>query len=115
LRQHAVNAWWMELAFDRFTLERLGDKRIVCAGVSIGPTNLVIDYLEKMIDLFKRAPGKGSEVAPMGIDQAVHNYLVHNGLLPEITLYGNDAGPVFTVGIEDSISCQNSTEVMIQS
>jgi hypothetical protein len=108
LGQQPINAEWIELAFDKSTLERLSDNPIVCSGVTIGPTNLMIDYLEKIIDLFMRAPGKGWEVAPMGLDQAVHNYLVFNALLPEFTLYPNDDGPVLTVGIEDNVSLNNS-------
>jgi hypothetical protein len=106
LRQHHMNAWWMELAFGRSTLERLGDNPIVCAGVTIGPTNLMTDYLERMIDLFIRAPGNWE--AGVLMDQAVHNYLVYNGLLPEMAVYGNDTGPVFTVGMEERISINQS-------
>jgi len=109
LGQQPINAQWIELAFDKATLEWLSDKPIVCAGITIGPTNLIIDYLEKMIDLFMRAPGKGWEVTPsQAIDQAVHNYLVFSKLLTDATLYPNDAGPVLTVGIEDNVSLNNS-------
>jgi hypothetical protein len=107
LRQEPVDAWWMELAFDRSTLEQLGDNPIVCAGVTIGPPNLMTGYLEKMIDLFMSAPGNGWEARP-GIDQAIHNYLVYNGLLPKIELYANNSGPVFTVGLEDNVSLNES-------
>jgi hypothetical protein len=116
LGQQPHNAEWMEVAFDKPTLERLSGNPIVCSGITIGPTNLIIDYLEKMIELFMRAPGKAWEVAQpvagtqksLAIDQAVHNYLMSSGLLTEFTLYPNDDGPVFTVGIEDSISLNNS-------
>src|SRR5262249_46053593 len=120
LGQHPDNAGWVEFAFDKPTLERLSDNPIACAGITIGPTNLIIDYLEKMIDLFMRAPGKAWEVAlpvagqtsafqkSRAIDQAVHNYLVFEGLLPELTLYPNDGGPVLTLGIEDNVSLNNS-------
>ena len=117
LGQQYDNAEWMELAFGEATREQLSDSPIVCSGVTIGPTDLIIDYLEKMADLFMRAPGKGWEVAPMagqisgqkwtGLDQGVHNYLVFNALLPRFTLYPNDGGPVLTVGIEDKVSLNN--------
>jgi hypothetical protein len=104
LGQQPINANWIELAFDKTTLEQLSDNPIACAGTTIGPTGLIIDYLEKMIDLFLKAPGKGVETAVQGIDQAMHNYLVFNGALPELRLFQNNDGPVLTLGIEDSIS-----------
>jgi hypothetical protein len=107
LGQQPENAKWLELAFDKSTLERLSDNPIVCSGVTIGPTNLLIDYLEKIINLFMRAPGKGWEALRGGSDQAFHNYLVYNALLHDFTLYPNDGGPVHTVGIEDDVSLNN--------
>jgi hypothetical protein len=56
-----------------------------------------------MIDTFVRAPGKGWESAQVGIDQAVHNFLVHDRMLSELNVYDNDGGPVLTVGIEDNV------------
>jgi hypothetical protein len=112
LGRHNQNARWIELAFDRATLERLSDKPIICAGVTIGPINLMTDYLEKMIDLFVSAPGEGWDAAPVGLDQAVHNYLVYNFMLSECKLYQNDGGPVLTVGIEDHVSL-NTSELVV--
>jgi hypothetical protein len=94
----ATNAEWMELAFGRSILEKFYAKPIVCSGVSIGPSDLVIDYLKKLIDLFLAAPGEGWQ-----IDQATHNYLIHDGQLAEIALHANNAGPVLTLGMEDSV------------
>jgi len=97
-RGQSMNAEWMEIAFNGSTLERFYDNAIVCVGVTIGPSHLIIDYLTKMIDLFTKAPGMG-----WGTDQAVHNYLVHDGLLPKIRLYENNNGPVLTLGLEDQV------------
>jgi len=113
LGQQPDNAGWIEFAFDKPTLERLSDNPIVCAGITIGPTNLIIDYLEKMIDAFMRAPGKAWDVTPpfqksRAADQAVHNYLVHSTMLSELTLYPNNDGPVLTIGTEDNVSLNNS-------
>jgi hypothetical protein len=108
LGREPANAEWLELAFDKPTLERLNDKPIVCSGVTIGPSNLMIDYLETMIEIFVSAPGKGWEIGKWGLDQPVHNYLIYTQPLPEIVLYANDAGPVLTVGIEDKVSVNRS-------
>jgi hypothetical protein len=114
LGQQPENARWLELAFDKRTLERLSDRPIVCSGITIGPTNLIIDYLEKMADLFMRAPGQGWQAGQSsaqtwhGMDQPVHNYLVFNGLLPACKLFPNDGGPVLTVGIESGVTLNHS-------
>lgn len=114
LGKEPYDAAGLELAFDRFTLNQLKDNRIICAGITIGPADLVTGYLEKMIDLFMKAPGKGWEVAAASpgdepiLDQAVHNYLVYNGLLSEVALYANDDGPVLTLGLEKNVSVARS-------
>jgi hypothetical protein len=108
LGQQPLNCKWVQLAFDTDTLNQLRNKPIVCSGITIGPSNLVLAYSAKMVDLFLSAHGKGWEAATPGIDQAVHNYIVYEGLLPEIEVYPNDAGPVLTLGLEESVSLNRS-------
>ena len=36
---------------------------------------------------------------PVGIDQGVHNYVIHKGLVPGARLIRNGAGAVFTVAL----------------
>jgi hypothetical protein len=113
LGEDSINAQWIESAFDRATLEGISDRQIVCAGVTIGPTSAIIDYLEKMIDLILHAPGTGWELAVQGgIDQGVHNVLVHNYPPEKIALFENNSGPVFTLVLEDSVSMTKSGDVI---
>jgi hypothetical protein len=113
LGQDALNAQWIEGAFDRATLEKLSDKQVICAGVTIGPSPLILDYLKRMVDLILQAPGSVWELAFQGgIDQGVHNYLIHNCLLPQIVLYKNNCGPVLTLASEDSVLMNESGTVI---
>ena len=41
------------------------------------------------------------------IDQAVHNYLIYEDLLPAINVYENNDGPVLTLGLEDKVFYAN--------
>lgn len=104
LGEDAFNAQWIEGAFDKSALEKLSDRQIMCAGVTIGPLPAVIDYLDKMIDLILHAPGKLWELPFLGgIDQGVHNYLIYNLLQPKISIFENNNGPVLTLALEDSV------------
>jgi hypothetical protein len=69
-------------------------KPIVCAGVTVGPGELVLRYLQVMADYLLRLPHQG-----VGLDQAVHNYVLHKGLVPGARLIPNGSGMVSTLGI----------------
>ena len=88
------NRKWLQTAFGGDVLGELGGKPIVCAGVTIGPLPLVLGYLEVMADFLLRLPHQG-----VGLDQAVHNYVLHKGLVPGARLVPNGAGSVSTLGI----------------
>jgi hypothetical protein len=110
LGQSPLNSEWLERAFGTDTLDQLRDKSIVCSGITIGQSNLVLAYSAKMVDLFLSA--HGWQGATPGLDQAVHNYLIYKGLLPAIEVYPNDAGPVFTLAIEKSVSVNGSGRIV---
>ena len=88
------NRGWLIGAYGEAALRELGDRPILCAGVTIGRTSAVIAYLRLMIDQLARLPRQ-----PLGVDQGVHNYLVHKGLVPNARLVGNREGAVLTVGL----------------
>jgi hypothetical protein len=88
------NRKWLKAAFGADVLAELGGKPIACAGVTVGPLQLVLRYLEVMADFLLRLPHQG-----VGLDQAVHNYVLHKGLVPGARLIPNGAGIVSTLGI----------------
>ena len=120
LGEDPINAQWIESAFDKSTLQKISDRQIVCSGITIGPSSLILQYLEKFIDLILQSPGKGWDFVQRGIhgsplnglDQGIHNYLVHNCLIPKIALYENNRGPVLTLGLEDSILVNESGTIL---
>ena len=88
------NRKWLQTAFGDDVLAELGGKPIVCAGVTIGPLPLVLGYLRVMASFLLRLPHQA-----VGLDQAVHNYVLHKGLVPCARLVPNGEGSVSTLGI----------------
>jgi hypothetical protein len=88
------NRKWLQAALGDGILSKLGERPIVCAGVTIGPQRLVVSYLSVMIESLLKLRHQS-----VGLDQAVHNYILHTGLVPEARLIPNGSGAVATLGI----------------
>jgi hypothetical protein len=93
LEDSAYNRSWLATAYGDDVLEQLGGRPISCSGVTIGSVRGVLEYLEVMIDQLARLPRH----IP-GIDQGVHNFVVHKELVPGGLLVPNREGSVLTVG-----------------
>jgi hypothetical protein len=98
------NRGWLAGAYGPETLDELGGRSISCSGITIGAVPAVLEYLELMVDALARLPRQFH-----GIDQGVHNYVVHKGLVPRGRIAGNDAGPVLTLGI---MSAEDATRIL---
>ena len=88
------NRKWLQAAFGGDVVQEMSGRPIVCAGVTVGPRELVVQYLEVMADFLLRLPHQS-----VGLDQAVHNYVLHKGLVPGARLIPNGDGIVSTLGI----------------
>ena len=88
------NRKWLRMAFGDDVAAELGGYPIACAGVTIGPTHLVVEYLRVMVEHLVRL-----RVQAIGLDQAVHNYVLHSERVPSARLVPNGAGIVATLGI----------------
>jgi len=88
------NRKWLQAAFGSEVVREMSAKPIICAGVTVGSVELVLRYLEVMADFLFRLPHQG-----VGLDQAVHNYVLHKGLVPGARLIPNGTGVVSTLGI----------------
>ncbi len=88
------NHKWLRTAFGDGVADELGSRPIACAGVTIGPTELVVGYLRVMVDYLLRLRQQ-----TVGLDQAVHNYVLHSERVPSALLVPNGAGNVATLGI----------------
>jgi hypothetical protein len=86
---------WTENQFGRSDVSRHLDKVVSCAGTTFGDKDGIMNYLTQMVatSLCARRLRKIS-----GDDQGVHNYLIHENLLPAITLHPNRRSAVLTIG-----------------
>jgi hypothetical protein len=88
------NRNWLVEAYGKAVLRTLGDKAISCSGVTIGPRERILAYLEVMTRELLKLSHQAT-----GIDQGVHNYVLHQGLVPSVRLIRNGEGPVLTLAL----------------
>lgn len=81
------NARWIRNAFGEATLARMADKRISCSGTVCGRLSGILLYLEQMEQLILGLPERPKSAA--GGDQGVHNYILHSGLLGNVSIMDN--------------------------
>ncbi len=93
---------WFQLSYGTSTFKRLAAQPLLCAGVTIGDLAAMRRYLDL------NCAESLKIVAVNDIDQAVHNYLIHNCLLPAtIHAYGEgqainlNAVPLSTLRVKD--------------
>jgi len=88
----SYNSSWIREAFGEETLKKYADRNIYCADVSMGTYEDMVRYLDLMCKWFnKLSPRKV-------IDQGIHNYLIHEKLIDNFTVYKNEEGIVITIG-----------------
>ena len=87
------NSKWLQAAYSQETLARLADNLILCSGVTIGDCESIVRYLEAMVLEFASLTRQLG-----GVDQGVHNYVVYNGLVSDVTIVENGRGDVMTLG-----------------
>jgi len=86
----AINSLWTREVFGEEVLKGLSRCKISCSGTVYGTYAGIMDYLDAMISEFiaRRVTHH---------DQAVHNYLIHTGVLSRYHVFSNEAGPVLTL------------------
>ena len=94
-----INAGWVAAAYGKAVLNEMANCPISCSGTTIGPLPRIREYVDQMVDGLRAI----SERIPFimhvmgGVDQAVHNYLLHRGVFPKAKLFTNEEGPVLTM------------------
>jgi hypothetical protein len=84
--------------------------QISCAGVTFGTRNEIMNYLKKFCEVaFKAYAPKTST----GSDQGIHNWIIYQESIPELTIT-NNKGPVYTMGLceEDKLTLSADGKVM---
>ena len=74
IREDFWNQKWICEFYGKDTLRELRDEVIVCSGVSLGPREIVLEYVCRMTQEL------GRSVSPGG-DQGMHNYLIRSNAL----------------------------------
>ena len=95
------NRGWVRDCFGEDVLREIGSLNIICSGVSLGTMAVVLDYLRLMDDVVmgrKQAPISQLTKFPScernGVDQGVHNVLVHKQLIRDLTVWSQHDSPV---------------------
>ncbi|QGY38695.1 hypothetical protein GM415_00580 [Pseudodesulfovibrio cashew] len=88
------NSHWIRSHLGEEALQSVSHAPISCSGTTVGGHQAMLGYLEAMTSLLVPF-AEGEQKA--GYDQGVHNYLIHTGRIPDLTLHDN-AGPILTLG-----------------
>lgn len=95
IAQETFNRRWIETLFGQSELDNIGHRPIICSGVTLGTMAGIRQYLMVMKDHLRQ------HHEPNGYDQGLHNYLIYNGLIPDVAINGFGHGAVIHVGIAD--------------
>jgi hypothetical protein len=94
ISQCGWNGGWVKDCFGEKVLNEIGGNNIICSGVSIGTMDTVYDYLQQMDDILmnrKQSQLSKSSKLPScernGVDQGVHNVLVHKKLIKNLKVW----------------------------
>ena len=92
------NGGWVKSCFGQDMLKKVGPNNIICSGISIGTYDEVLSYLTKMtktiLDLDNESPISFQTCERNGVDQGVHNVLVHTKQIPKLVLKSQRHGLV---------------------
>jgi hypothetical protein len=99
----STNSGWITQVYGSTVHATLSNRRIVCAGVTLGPARKVEQYLVAMCrEIWKCLP----TVALIAqYDQGIHNYLIYNGRI-DLELTDNQDGIIATLHYENPRNIQ---------
>ncbi len=93
------NRSWIKDLYGTRGLRRLGDAVVSCSGVTVGRRDPMLRYLAAMAG----EVGRHTDV-PLGPhDQAIHNWLLYTGALPNATVVPNGQGRTLTMGAQREV------------
>lgn len=99
IKQCGWNSGWVKDCFAGSVLDQIGSENIICSGVSVGTTDIVLKYVEMMRNILMglhKAYGLENKFPTCernGVDQGVHNVLVHTKKIPKMKKW-DSSGPV---------------------
>lgn len=96
IRDCIYNSGWIVRAIGTQSIDEIGNKRALCCGTTMGTTETVLIYLKLMIDYILKA-----HYQTFGVDQAIHNYILHKDFIKDLTMYENYSSPILTMNWRD--------------
>jgi hypothetical protein len=87
---------WLGCQFGPEYVERHAQKNVSCSGTTFGDTASIRKYLARMVATMMQARNLAKI---SGGDQGIHNYLLIEKLLDNLTVHPNRQGPVMTMGV----------------
>lgn len=90
-----IHRRWMGCLFGEDYVHRHAEHSVSCSGTTFGDASSIRQYLEQMV---ATTMGVRSLKNKNG-DQGVHNYLLIERLLSNVTVHANGHGPVLTMGV----------------
>lgn len=101
IRECQYNRGWIADLYGTNGLDRLGDKRIICSGVTLGSRSRMLEYLDAMCaEVIRCLPVCAYHG---GYDQGIHNRLIHEGHVADVELVENP-GPTLATMHHTSVS-----------
>lgn len=99
----SMNSDWITHLYGINIHKSMSDRRIVCAGITLGPISEVEQYLFAMCrEIWKCLPKVGLIAQ---YDQGIHNYLIYSGTV-NLQLTDNRAGIIATLHYENPSNIQ---------
>jgi len=93
-------------------LRELGSKAIICSGVTLATAGRALDYIKTMTDILtgsSELPTRFPTCERNGVDQGIHNVIVHKNLVKGIVIHQQETSPV--LNLQTRIATVNGTEV----
>jgi len=84
------NGGWVKDCFGKEMLNRIAKKTIICSGISMGTMHEVKAYLKLMTDTIET--DSFAKCERNGVDQGVHNVLVHTQRIQELVVLDQKSG-----------------------
>ncbi len=104
-----VNRKWLAEAFGDRVDPTLYDKEVSCAGVTLGTSEAMMRYLDLMLHGLQKV----EMMTPVaGVDQAVHNEILHLNKIDGSVLFGNGNPLCNTMGHGDPLSLDIDSNVL---
>jgi len=97
IKSCAINSAWIKSIYGEEGLNKIGDRHIICSGVTMGSTQAIKNYLVEMCkEIDNHLPNAASSD---GTDQGIHNYLIGTNRVLVRTV-DNKSGVIATLGYE---------------